>query len=38
MAAAKALKLGNGLEPGVEVGPMIAQPALEKSAALVADA
>src|SRR5205814_5478488 len=38
VAAAKALQLGNGLEPGVEVGPMIAQPALEKTAALVADA
>jgi succinate-semialdehyde dehydrogenase / glutarate-semialdehyde dehydrogenase len=38
VAAAKALKLGNGLEPGVEVGPMIAAPALEKTAGLVADA
>src|SRR5437763_7070964 len=38
VAAAKALKLGNGLEPGVEVGPMIAAPALAKTAGLVADA
>jgi len=35
---AKALKLGNGLEPGIEVGPMFEQRALEKAAGLVEDA
>jgi succinate-semialdehyde dehydrogenase/glutarate-semialdehyde dehydrogenase len=36
--AAKALKLGNGLEAGVEVGPMFEKKALENTAALVGDA
>jgi succinate-semialdehyde dehydrogenase/glutarate-semialdehyde dehydrogenase len=36
--AARALKLGNGLEPGVEVGPMVEARALDKTAGLVADA
>jgi succinate-semialdehyde dehydrogenase/glutarate-semialdehyde dehydrogenase len=35
---AKALKLGNGLDPGVEVGPMFEKKALEGTAALVGDA
>lgn len=34
----KALKVGNGLEPGIEVGPMIEQRGLEKTQTLVADA
>jgi succinate-semialdehyde dehydrogenase / glutarate-semialdehyde dehydrogenase len=38
VAAAKALKLGNGLEPGVEVGPMFEEKALKSTAALVEDA
>src|SRR5438874_963605 len=38
VAAAKALKMGNGLEPGVEVGPMFEKKALESTAALVGDA
>jgi succinate-semialdehyde dehydrogenase/glutarate-semialdehyde dehydrogenase len=36
--ATKALKMGNGLEPGVEVGPMIEQRGLEKTMHLVGDA
>src|SRR5207248_1450944 len=36
--AAKALKLGNGLEAGVEVGPMFEAKALDSTAALVGDA
>ena len=36
--AAKALKQGNGLDAGIEVGPMIGPAALEKTAGLVADA
>jgi succinate-semialdehyde dehydrogenase / glutarate-semialdehyde dehydrogenase len=35
---ARALKLGNGLEPGVEVGPMFEQRALDKTTGLVQDA
>jgi succinate-semialdehyde dehydrogenase/glutarate-semialdehyde dehydrogenase len=35
---AKALKLGNGLEPGVEVGPMFEKRAMENTQALVEDA
>jgi succinate-semialdehyde dehydrogenase/glutarate-semialdehyde dehydrogenase len=38
VAAAKALKLGNGLEPGVEVGPMFEEKALESTRKLIADA
>jgi succinate-semialdehyde dehydrogenase/glutarate-semialdehyde dehydrogenase len=38
VAAAKALKLGNGLEPGVEVGPMFEKKALETTSALIGDA
>jgi succinate-semialdehyde dehydrogenase/glutarate-semialdehyde dehydrogenase len=38
VAAAKALKLGNGLEAGVEVGPMFEKKALESTTALVGDA
>src|SRR3712207_470079 len=38
VAAAKALKLGNGLEPGVEVGPMFEKKALENTASLAGDA
>ncbi len=38
VAAAQALKLGNGLEPGIEVGPMFEKKALESTAALVGDA
>src|SRR5438876_2788246 len=38
VAAAKALKMGNGLEPGVEVGPMFEKKALKSTAALVEDA
>lgn len=34
----RALKVGNGLEPGVEIGPMIEARALESTAALVGDA
>jgi len=34
----RALKVGNGLEAGVEVGPMIEERALASTAALVADA
>jgi len=35
---AKKLKLGNGLEDGVQVGPMFEARALDKTAALIADA
>jgi succinate-semialdehyde dehydrogenase/glutarate-semialdehyde dehydrogenase len=35
---AKGLKVGNGLEPGVQVGPMFEARALEKTAALIEDA
>ena len=35
---ARGLKLGNGLEPGVQVGPMFEAKALEKTAALIDDA
>src|SRR5947208_17022319 len=35
---AKALKLGNGLEPGVEVGPMFERRAMENTIGLVEDA
>jgi succinate-semialdehyde dehydrogenase/glutarate-semialdehyde dehydrogenase len=34
----QALKLGNGLEPGVEVGPMFEKKALDSTQALIADA
>lgn len=37
-AAASALRVGDGLEPGVEQGPLIDLPALEKVEALVGDA
>lgn len=36
--AARSLKQGNGLDAGIEVGPMIGTSALEKTAGLVADA
>ncbi len=36
--AAKALKLGNGLDPGVEVGPMFEKKALDSTAELIKDA
>jgi succinate-semialdehyde dehydrogenase/glutarate-semialdehyde dehydrogenase len=36
--AAKKLKLGNGLEPGVEVGPMFEKRAMENTISLVEDA
>jgi len=35
---AKALKLGNGLEPGVEIGPMFEKKALESTQQLIDDA
>src|SRR5438270_9920535 len=35
---ARNLKMGNGLEPGVEVGPMFEQRALDQTQALVEDA
>ncbi len=38
VACARALKLGNGLEAGVEVGPMFEKRALETTAALIEDA
>jgi succinate-semialdehyde dehydrogenase/glutarate-semialdehyde dehydrogenase len=38
VAFARGLKLGNGLEPGVEVGPMFEQRALDNTIALVRDA
>jgi succinate-semialdehyde dehydrogenase/glutarate-semialdehyde dehydrogenase len=37
-AAVRELKVGNGLEPGVEQGPLIEEKAVEKVEALVADA
>jgi succinate-semialdehyde dehydrogenase/glutarate-semialdehyde dehydrogenase len=36
--AARALKLGNGLDPGVEVGPMFEKKALDNTLDLIADA
>jgi succinate-semialdehyde dehydrogenase/glutarate-semialdehyde dehydrogenase len=36
--AARALKLGNGIEPGIEVGPMFEKKALDNTIALVEDA
>src|SRR5205807_7748109 len=36
--AARALKLGNGLETGTEIGPMFEKRALEQATALVDDA
>jgi succinate-semialdehyde dehydrogenase/glutarate-semialdehyde dehydrogenase len=36
--AAKALKVGNGLEPGIEVGPMFERKAMENTIGLVQDA
>ncbi len=36
--SARALRVGNGLEPGVEVGPMIEASRLEATAALIDDA
>lgn len=36
--AAKALKLGNGLDAGVEVGPMFEKKAMDNTLALIADA
>jgi succinate-semialdehyde dehydrogenase/glutarate-semialdehyde dehydrogenase len=38
VAAVRNLKVGNGLEPGVEQGPLIEEMAVEKVEALVADA
>ncbi len=38
VAAAEKLRLGNGLDAGVDVGPMIRRAALDSTAALVADA
>ncbi|HET6575697.1 MAG TPA: NAD-dependent succinate-semialdehyde dehydrogenase [Fimbriiglobus sp.] len=38
VAAAKALKLGNGLDAGVEVGPMFEKKALDNTLELIADA
>jgi len=38
VAAAKALKLGNGLEPGIEVGPMFEKKALDNTLDLIKDA
>jgi succinate-semialdehyde dehydrogenase/glutarate-semialdehyde dehydrogenase len=35
---ARGLKIGNGLEPGVQVGPMFEARALEKTSALIEDA
>jgi succinate-semialdehyde dehydrogenase/glutarate-semialdehyde dehydrogenase len=35
---AKGLKIGSGLEPGVQVGPMFEERALEKTSALIEDA
>src|SRR5229473_7984672 len=35
---ARALKLGNGLEPGIEVGPMFEKKALDQTVSLVEDA
>jgi succinate-semialdehyde dehydrogenase/glutarate-semialdehyde dehydrogenase len=36
--AAKALKLGNGLDAGIEVGPMFEKKAMDNTLALIADA
>src|SRR5262249_53235541 len=36
--SARALKLGNGLEPGVEVGPMFEKKALQSTQELITDA
>ncbi|HEY3729652.1 MAG TPA: NAD-dependent succinate-semialdehyde dehydrogenase [Steroidobacteraceae bacterium] len=36
--AVRKLRVGNGLEPGIEQGPLIDEPALEKVEALVGDA
>lgn len=36
--AAKKLKLGNGLEPGVEIGPMFEKRAMEQTVELIEDA
>lgn len=36
--SARALKLGNGLEPGIEVGPMFEKKAMENTLALIGDA
>src|SRR5438270_8797735 len=36
--SARALKLGNGLEPGIEVGPMFEKKALESTRLLIEDA
>jgi succinate-semialdehyde dehydrogenase/glutarate-semialdehyde dehydrogenase len=36
--AAKALKLGNGLEPGIEVGPMFEKKAMDNTVGLIQDA
>lgn len=36
--SAKALKLGNGLDPGVEIGPMFEKKAMEQTQALIDDA
>lgn len=38
VAATKALKLGNGLDAGVEIGPMFEKKALDATAALIGDA
>jgi succinate-semialdehyde dehydrogenase/glutarate-semialdehyde dehydrogenase len=38
VASARNLKLGNGLEPGVEVGPMFEKKALDQTVSLVDDA
>src|SRR5205807_10264365 len=35
---ARALKIGNGLEPGIEVGPMFEKKALESTRQLIEDA
>jgi succinate-semialdehyde dehydrogenase/glutarate-semialdehyde dehydrogenase len=37
-AAVRKLRVGNGLEPGIEQGPLIDEPALQKVEALVSDA
>ncbi len=38
VAAAKDLKLGNGMEPGIEVGPMLEPARMEHAAGLITDA
>lgn len=38
VAAAKALKVGNGLEPGIDIGPLIGEKALEGALAQIEDA